>query len=285
MLRGDGAVPVLPLAHGDLSDGDAAELRELKSRIQERVGLYCDGYKEKCLRRRIAVRMRARGVHTYGAYQRLLEQDPAEYQRLLDAITINVSKFFRNAELWTVLREQVVPALFARPEPELRVWSAGTAGGEEAYSLAMLVVEHAERTGDDPARVRILGTDIDEASLGVARRAEYGAFSFTETTPDVIERWFERGPPHRVRADVRALVEFATLDLMADPFPEGQHLILCRNVIIYFERAAQERLFAGFRDALVPGGLLVLGKVEALFGPAAQGFRTLAARERVFRRV
>lgn len=280
----DARSSVLPLAQGELSSRDAAELQALKALIQARVGFHCHDYKEKCLRRRIAVRMRARRVTSYGAYAALLEGDEDEYRILLDTITINVSKFFRNADVWQVLREQIVPELFALAAPRIGIWSAGAAGGEEAYSFAILVREHAERHGGDASRFHILGTDIDRASLAAAERAEYGAFSFTETPETVRERWFEGELVQRPRAEIRDMVDFAQLDLMRDHFPVEQHLILCRNVIIYFERPTQERLFERFRDALAPGGILVLGKVEALFGGVAADFQPIVARERVYRR-
>ena len=278
----------LPLAHGDLDEADARELQALKQQVQEESGLRCDGYKEKCLRRRIAVRMRARGVHRYADYAALLRSDPGEYDRLLAAIVINVSKFFRNPEVWKALGERVVPALLELDAWPLRIWSAGTAGGEEAHSVAIMLLEALGGAGsDDPrlGRIQVLGTDIDEESLDVARRGEYGDLALSETPLELRARWFDGGRPWRLRPEPRRLVEFRALDLMRDPFPQGQHLILCRNVIIYFERAVQEELFARFRDALAPGGYLVLGKVETMFGPAASAFRQVAPRERIYQLV
>jgi chemotaxis protein methyltransferase CheR len=277
-------VPPLPLAHGELTERDAAELFALKRQIQASVGFVCEGYKEKCLRRRIAVRMRARDVHTYAAYGRLLQHDNAEYERLVDTLTINVSKFFRNPEVWDVVREQVAPALFARV-PVMRVWSAGTAAGEEAYTAAMLLHDYAAAHGHQVNRFRILGTDIDRESLAFARRAEYADFAMTDIDPGVRDRWFERDGRYRLKPAARQHVVFATLDLIRDPYPQGQHLIFCRNVIIYFERAVQETLFQRFHEALAPGGFLVLGKVETLFGSVATMFQAVANRQRVFRRL
>lgn len=274
----------LPLAHGELDERDLAELRRLKHQIQQRAGFFCEGYKEKCLRRRIAVRMRARGIHGYAAYGQLLDADPAEYDRLIDALTINVSKFFRNPEVWEVVGDRVLPALAGLPDPEIRIWSAGTASGEEAYSAAMLVQDRAGMHGWDANRFRILGTDIDRESLSVARTGEYGEFAMTDTAEAVRERWFDAVPAWRVRDGARRNVRFEELDLIRDPYPQDQHVIFCRNVIIYFERSIQEQLFRRFHEALVPGGFLVLGKVEALFGAAASLFDTIASRQRVFRR-
>ena len=276
----------LPLATGDLSDEDAGQLRALKTLIAERVGLNCDGYKERCLRRRIAVRMRARGIHRYDDYAALLRKDDGEYQTLLDTVMINVSKFFRNNDVFDRVRDMVIPWLFELNVPKVRIWSAGCAGGEEPYSLAMLLLEHAEPRGVDLSRFEVLATDVDQGALAIARRAEYGAFSLTETSEEARDRWFEpvSTTTFRVRPEVRALVRFDTLDLINASFPSDVHLIFCRNVIIYFEREIQERLFRRFNTALAPGGFLVLGKVEALFGASAAGYKSLANRERIFRK-
>jgi chemotaxis methyl-accepting protein methylase len=279
-----GQGPLYTLAHGELTERDISELRALKQQIQDHGGLYCDGYKEKCLRRRIAVRMRARGVHAFSAYAALLETDTQEYARLLEAVAINVSKFFRNADVWEKIRAHIVPRLFEIDAREVRIWSAGCAAGEEPYTVAMLLLEHAAATGDDVSRFRILGTDIDTGALDAARRAEYADFAFGEIEPARRERWFEGLRRDRVRDEVRALVDFAPLDLITDPFPQAQHLVLCRNVIIYFERAVQDAIFRRFHQAVAPDSWLVLGKVEALFGPTASLFRPVANRERLFLR-
>jgi chemotaxis protein methyltransferase CheR len=276
--------PPLPLAHGDLSERETAELLALKEQIESAAGFQCRGYKEKCLRRRIAVRMRACGVHGYADYAALLRSDSAEYARLVDTLTINVSKFYRNPDVWDTIRTVVLPALYATGAPELRVWSAGTASGEEAYTMKMLAVDHARESGLDDDRMHILGTDIDRDSLAQAARARYTDFAMTDIDPAVRDRWFTHDGVHHLRDEARRNVQFATLDLIRDPCPQGQHLILCRSVIIYFERSLQEQLFRRFHEALVPGGYLVLGKVEALFGAAAGLFQSVSNRQRVFRR-
>jgi chemotaxis methyl-accepting protein methylase len=273
----------LPLSQGELDAEESAELQQLKRQIRATVGFACEGYKERCLRRRIAVRMRACGVHTYADYARLLRRDAGEYERLLDALTINVSKFFRNPEVWDVVRRTVLPELYAMQPVVIRVWSAGTASGEEAYTIRMLAHDYAADRGLAD-RVRILATDIDRESLEYARRGEYTDFAMTDIDPAVRDRWFERTAVYRVREEARRNVRFDTLDLIADEYPKAQHLICCRNVIIYFERSVQEQLFQRFHDALVPGGFLVLGMVETLFGAAGGLFRTVASRERVFRK-
>jgi chemotaxis protein methyltransferase CheR len=277
------ALASLPLAQGELGSGEAEELRLLKEQIRQSVGFACEGYKERCLRRRIAVRMRARAVHTYGDYARLLEGDAEEYDRLVAALTINVSKFFRNPEVWEAARRSVLPELFALGEAEIRAWSAGTANGEEAYTLSILGQEYAAEQGL-PGRLSVLGTDIDRDSLERAARAEYTDFAMTDIHPTCRDRWFDQGGSYRLRSAGRRDVRFGVLDLIQDEYPREQHLICCRNVIIYFERAVQEDLFRRFHESLVPGGYLILGKVEALFGATARLFETVAGRERIFRK-
>lgn len=274
----------LPLAHGELSAQDAQELQLLKDQIQRDLGFVCDGYKEHCLRRRIAVRMRARGTHTYADYGELLKHDEAEHHKLLDAVTINVSKFYRNRDLWRVMDDQVIPRLFDLRARPVRIWSAGCAAGEEPFTIAMALKAHALRTGreKDLAKFNVRGTDIDRRSLTHASTGRYGEFAFGDIDPEVRKSMFVAPELAEVNPDVRAMVNFGEVDLIKDTFTGEQHLIMCRNVIIYFERAVQEQLFIKFHEALAPGGYLVLGKVETIFGHAAALFKSVAQRERVF---
>ena len=259
---------------------------QLTAKISRDRGFGCASYKEKCLRRRIAVRMRAKGVLTYEAYARVLDTDTAEYERLLDALTINVTKLFRNWETYSALAEQVVPALWALPTPFIRVWSAGCSSGEEPYSLAALFHRHAAERGALAGRVRVLGTDIDRDSLAAADRGAYEEAAFADTPPELRARYFSDVAPHRVSSEVRSLVTFERRDLVGEAAPDGSfHLIACRNVLIYFDRATQEALFAKFHEALHPGGYLVLGKVETLLGPIRTRFAPVDSRERIFQKI
>jgi len=267
----------------DLSD---AAFTALTAKIASDRGFGCASYKDKCLRRRIAVRMRARGVHTYADYARVLDSDQHEYDKLLDALTINVTKLFRNWETYSVMRERVVPALWELPEPVLNVWSAGCSSGEEPYSLAILLHRHAAMRGEtaDASRVQVLASDIDRASLEAARRGQFAEAAFADTPDDIRRRYFSLRPPFEVVPEVRPLVSFERRDLIVDPSPGGMQFITCRNVLIYFDRATQEHLFQRFHDALAPGGFLILGKVETLLGPSRSLFAAVDPRERIFRR-
>lgn len=251
-------------------------------KVEREHGLALSSYKQPCLRRRLAVRMRARGVHGYAAYALLLDRMPDEYDLLLDALTINVTKFFRNPEAFALLRERVVPRLWAGAGP-VTVWSAGCASGEEPYSIALLFAERA-RIGALNARLRIDATDLDPGALEALRRAEYPAAAVEHVPPALLERFFTPGPPYRLDPVLARTVHPLVHDLTREPPPQPPYrLIVCRNVVIYFDRPTQERLFSRFADALAPGGLLMLGKVETMFGPARARFELEEPRERLFR--
>lgn len=271
---------------------DAAAFVALTSKISRDRGFGVANYKDTCMRRRIAVRMRARGAADYASYSRLLDSDPAEYEWLIAALTVNVTKLFRNAEAWDAVAKTVLPALAALPASRLNCWVAGCASGEEAYTLAALWLESAARTGGagvpgGDARVRVTASDIDRDSLAAAEAGSYGAESFTEMPPAVRERWFVPGGDGRLRAGpaLRSLIRFERRDLLLEAAPpQAMHLITCRNVIIYFDRESQDALMRRFHDALVPGGYLVLGKVETLLGASRKLFDAVDTRQRIFRR-
>ena len=268
----------------DLTDAGFADLT---AKIARERGFGCASYKDKCLRRRIAVRMRARGVHTYGDYARVLDRDEDEYEKLLDALTINVTKLFRNWETYTAIAEKVVPALWERNIPTINVWSAGCSSGEEPYSLAALFHRHAESRGQlsqVASRVRVLGSDIDARCLVAAEKGGFEEGDFADTPDELRHRYFAPAAPFTIVPEVRRLVRFERRDLLAEEPPPGlHHLICCRNVLIYFDRDTQERLFDKFARALAPDGFLVLGKVETLLGAARTRFAAVDGRERIFR--
>ncbi len=249
----------------------------------------CWNYKDTCLRRRISVRMRAKSASSFAQYAGILDTDPHEYDKLVEALTINVSKFFRNPETFASIATKVLPELWAAPSPLVRIWSAGCATGEEPYSLAVLCREYALAHGDlsKLERLRIIGSDIDRESVTVASRGRYPAGAFTDTSPAVREKYFplENGL-FSVSPEIRNLVSFERRDILEGGGPGGRlHMVVCRNVIIYFTRDTQERLFERFHDLLLPGAFLVLGKVETLLGKSREMFAPVSSRERIYRRL
>jgi chemotaxis protein methyltransferase CheR len=267
---------------------DDPQLVALCKKIERDRGFFCSSYKDTCVRRRISVRMRIKGAATFEEYGFLLDDDPHEYDRLIATLTINVSKFFRNPETFASIATKVIPELAASAAPLIRMWSAGCASGEEPYSLAVLCHEYLQGQSENTSGVSfdIVGTDVDADAISAARRGRYGEAAFTETTPAVRDTYFPLSDGlHTASDDIRSLVAFQRSDLLdrSKTLPRF-HLIICRNVIIYFKRETQYWLFERFHEVLLPGGFLVLGKVESLIGKSRELFVPISARQRIYRR-
>jgi chemotaxis protein methyltransferase CheR len=271
------------LNHPAVDDG----FRDLAEKITRESEFRCTNYKDGCVRRRIAVRMRARGAATYAQYGRLLDSDTSEYERLIDTLTVNVTRFFRNPNTFVVAAQHVIPELWRRV-PRIDVWSAGTASGEEAYSLAALFYQHARATGElhRVARVTVLGSDIDRWSLDAANRAAYLPASFTDTAPELLDELFpQMGDRRTVLPAIRAITRFERRDVLRKPPVAGSFdLVACRNVVIYLDRATQEALVDSIFDSLRPGGYLIMGHVETIFGRARRHLVPVDLRERIYRK-
>jgi chemotaxis protein methyltransferase CheR len=263
------------------------ELIELARKISADTGFDILQYKERPLKRRLAVRLRANQLLTYAQYLQKLKDDPAEYPKLLDALTINVTKFYRNPETYAAVSSKVLPRLDVQTERDspVHIWSAGCSSGEEPYSLSILWQEYA--AGREPARsCKVFATDIDKQSLEKAKLGLYDHNSMDEIPDYLISKYFKTGPgSFEVTAQVKRLVEFRYYDLF-EPCPfQGLDLIFCRNVLIYFSRPAQEDIFDNFRNSLKPKGFLVLGKVETMFGRNKDHFSVFDAKERIYQLV
>jgi chemotaxis protein methyltransferase CheR len=262
------------------------ELLALADRILADTGFDIRQYKERPLKRRLAVRMRACQVPTYPEYAARLQLDPSEYPPLWDALTINVTGFYRNPETYAAVQDKVFPVLVseARAQGTLQIWSAGCSSGEEPYSIAILWKEYCASHPNGCA-VRIVATDIDAASLRKATAGIYGRASFSELPPALLERYFApAGEDFRLDPAIMAMVEFRRAELM-EPAPfRDVDLLFCRNALIYFSRAAQETVFGHFAAALRPQGFMVLGKVETLLGQTKEQFTAFDIKERIYRR-
>ncbi|MGQ9704351.1 MAG: CheR family methyltransferase [Actinomycetota bacterium] len=236
-------------------------------------GLDFRQYKPNYLRRRIGVRMRATGCADYLQYRQYVRQHPEEYGRLINDLTINVTEFFRDQDVFEILRARVIPEIIGYKREigsyNLRAWSAGCATGEEPYSLSILFLEAisgGER--EEPWTLRITATDLDDKAIDTAKKGHYESVKLLPGM-DLGRYFLPEGKGYRVRHEVRRPVRFLILDLMRKPPLRHLDLILCRNVLIYFEREKQVAILETFAQCLRPGGFLVLGKSETIVGPAA----------------
>ena len=265
--------------------GDDEDLHGFLDRVRERTGLDFSAYKRATIVRRLQRRMAAAGAATLPDYRRYMERHPEELQRLVASFLIKVTEFFRDPELFTYLRDRVLPGLVseAKERGELRIWSAGCATGEEAYTLAMLV---SDLLGEDAEElpVRIFATDIASDAVEFARRGIYTQAALEGLPSDFAERHFTAvDGAFEVRKHVRSLVVFGEHDLgNRAPFPRID-LVLCRNVLIYFTPELQRRALELFAYSLRHGGYLALGKAETV-SPLPEFFSVEQPRLKIFRR-
>lgn len=270
--------------HLHISD-DAFEL--IRSTLENKRGFNLDIYKDKCIRRRIAIRVRATHCRTAEEYGELLRGKTEEPDLLLKVLTIHVSQFFRNPPTFEKLKTEIIPYLLERRNTEglgpLTFWSVGCASGEEPYSLALILKEFFPKEASKE-RVAILATDVDAHILEAARLGIYGEERLAEVPELCRERWFrEQGGRYHLLPEIKEMADFEKRDLSdRETFPKCD-LILCRNVLIYFERRHQEKILNGFADVLGRGGILVMGKSETLFGAIRSRFQTVCPVERIYK--
>ena len=244
------------------------------------------GYKRASLVRRVRKRMQAVGADSYTDYMQVLERKPGEYDQLFNTVLINVTTFFRDGVPWDFLGEELVPQIAKRRGhgEAIRVWSAGCASGQEAYTLAMIF---AERLGVDEflRRVKIYATDLDEDALTYARQGSYTVKEM-ENVPDALkERYFERqNGRFYFKKPLRRCVIFGRNDLVDDAPISKIDLLVCRNTLMYFDSQTQARVLNRFHFALRDGGYLFLGKAETL-STHTNVFEPVDLQRRVFSKV
>jgi two-component system, chemotaxis family, CheB/CheR fusion protein len=262
------------------------DLEVLLDYLRRSRGFDFTGYKRASLSRRINKRMQVVGVDGYLSYLDHLEVDPEEFTQLFNTILINVTGFFRDPPTWDYLRDEVLPQLAAdkRADEPIRIWSAGCASGEEAYSLAMVT---AEALGADTVRerVKIYATDVDDEALNQARLARYADKRLEGVPPDLLERYFEpNGDGYVFSKDLRRSVIFGRHDLIQDAPISRIDLLVCRNTLMYLNSETQSHVLARFSFALREGGCLMLGKAEMLLAHSNL-FSAVDLKRRVFRKV
>lgn len=267
---------------------DAFEL--LKKKINEDRGFNCSSYKEASLRRRIGIRMRATNTKTYEEYLKYLSENESEYEPLMKALTVNFTEFFRDAGMYTLLKESVLPEIVSKKREQgrkiIRIWSAGCSSGEEPYSVAIVVREYL---GDEINKfiVNIRATDIDDVCLAAAKKGEYEELAFRNMDPSLFAKYFEKidDGRYRIKEEIKNLVKFEKHDLISGEPKKYFDLILCRNVFIYFSRETQLQIFNMFYDALNRGGFLIIGKTETMHEDMYNKFELVNLSERIFRKL
>jgi two-component system CheB/CheR fusion protein len=260
-------------------------LKELLQELAEYRAFDFRGYKRTTLERRFRRRMFQLNIGSYADYAEYIRENPEEVNELLTTILINVTEFFRDPPAWEILRAEILPPMVKQLKPgaSFRAWSAGCASGEEAYSIAITLAELLGPRLPD-FDVKIYATDIDEEELVTARRGEYSAEALRRVRPEWREKYFHGKAMLRVNREIRRLLIFGRSNLAQDAPISHVDLLLCRNVLIYFDSDLQRQILARLDYALEVGGILFLGKSESQLSNAAH-FRRLSAQWRIFRRI
>ena len=260
-------------------------LTEMLQELANRSVLDLRGYKHGTLQRRMRKRMQRLAVSSYAEYLDVILKTPGEANELLNSVLINVTEFFRDAPAWEALRTGVLPELLASVQPggALRVWCPACASGEEPYSVAILLAECGG--GRLPLQtVKIYATDIDDEALNWARRGEYPWERLMRVRPPWRERYFKgSGATARVAREIRKMVIFGRSNVLTDAPISHCSLVVCRNLLIYFDTASQREIMKRVHYALDPGGVLFLGKAESKLSDS-QVFQPVNARWRIFRK-
>ena len=271
---------------------DDREFKFLLNKIKMNRNIDFSQYRPQVLKRRIQHRLHLAGCATYWEYIILLNRDPQEYDRLIESLTIKVSEFFRDPQVFEILGDKIIPEIISQKQTRgtknIHAWSCGAAFGQEAYSMAMLFFEILGR-GLNDFYIKILATDIDKDALEKAPWGSYDRRGLGKMAAHLLFKYFTRFQDgnvdrYSVTDQVSALVTFKLHDVISDNVMSRMDLILCRNLLIYFKKELQEKVLSNLHNALNPGGFLILGKTETISPQMIDYFEVIDLRERIYRK-
>jgi two-component system CheB/CheR fusion protein len=259
-------------------------LQRILGLLRARTGHDFSSYKVNTILRRIERRMNIHHIQEAGQYAFYLQENPREIDNLFKELLISVTSFFRDAQAFDSLAEVVVPLVQMQPTDQpLRVWTPGSASGEETYSVAILLREAMDKQRKR-LDLQLFGTDLDAKAVETARAGVYLDGITADVSPGILKKYFAfEHSTYRIKKEIRELAIFATQDVIKDPPFTKLDLIVCRNLLIYLEADLQKRLLAIFHYALKPGGFLFLGPSETIGNPSDL-FESLDAKWKIFRR-
>ena len=271
---------------------DSYQLNALLEIVQEKTGTDLTGYRKPTLHRRISERLARMGINA-DEYLAICRSDKHECTELVNTVAINVSEFFRNPEMFEVIARSILPPL-AGEKRNLRIWSAGCAAGEEAYSIAILIREELEKTKHTGCKCKpaIFATDIDSSVLKKAKKAFYSRESLKDTKLGIVDAFFSlKKDGFQLCSEVKKMVHFSVNDLLSEKTvspPESVFasfdIVLCRNVLIYFSERKQVQILEKLYRAMAKGGYLVLGDSETICKDQRSRYKTVDARNKIYQK-
>lgn len=239
-----------------------------KREIMAMTSIDLNSYKEKQMKRRIDTLIAKHGVDGYDQYVKALKTNQAYFEEFINYITINVSEFYRNPDQWKILDEVVIPELIRKFGKNLKIWSAACSTGDEPYSLVMALSRHIPLN-----QIKIHATDLDQQVIAKAKIGLYAEKSIESVPQDFKRKYFTQvGSSYKIADEIKERVEFSEHNLLKDAYPVDYHLIVCRNVLIYFTEEAKAAVFQKFHRALKPGGMLFIGSTEQIINYKEVGY-------------
>ena len=262
------------------------DLTNIKKEVLENAGIDLRDFKSPFLSRRVTARMLAKGVREGSEYARLLAEDPVETLTLYNSLSINVTECFRDPSVWDVFTTEVLPKIIrnAKTDVPIRVWSAGCATGQEPYSLAMMF---KEAIGSSKIDFKIYATDMNKVSINIAKSGKYDLKSLKNIPNNLLPKYVTKlnDEVFQIRKDLIDNIEFSVGDVLSLKM-ESLDLVICRNLLIYYSRNAQELLFKKFYTSLKENGIVILGMDESMIGTdAINYFKAMHPRQRIFEKI
>lgn len=227
-----------------------------------------NSYKEKQMKRRIDTLIAKNKIVGYDKYVQAIQTDKRLFEEFVNYITINVSEFYRNPDQWKILDETIIPDLIKKFGRNLKIWSAACSTGDEPYSLVMALSRHIPLN-----QIKIVATDLDKQVIAKAKVGLYSEKSIASVPADFKQKYFTQvGPSYKIADEIKARVEFKEHNLLKDTYPTDCHLIVCRNVLIYFTEEAKDEVFRKFYKSIANGGYLFIGSTEQIMNYREIGF-------------
>ncbi len=243
----------------------------LKKSVYELTKIDLNAYKERQMKRRIDTLIERNGIVGYDKYIQLLKTNREKFEEFVNYLTINVSEFYRNPDQWKILENEVFPQLIDKFGKNLKIWSAACSTGDEPYSLAMCLSKFIPLN-----QIRITATDIDKQVMAQAKTGLYDEKSIAGVPAEYKKKYFTQiGKSYQISDEIKRCVTFQQHNLLKDKYFENYHLIVCRNVVIYFTEEAKAEIYKKFADSLVKGGMLFIGSTEQIVQYRQCGFERM----------
>lgn len=231
-----------------------------------KIDLNC--YKERQMKRRIDALITKHGIKGYENYVQVLKTDKARFEEFVNYLTINVSEFYRNPDQWMVMEKEIIPELIGKFGKNLKIWSAACSTGDEPYSLVMALSRHIPLN-----MIRITATDLDKQVIAKAKVGLYSEKSIAAVPDDLKKKYFTKvGLSYQISDEIKSRVDFKEHNLLESSYPKDYHMIVCRNVLIYFTEEAKDEVFRKFYQTLAPGGILFIGSTEQIINHREIGY-------------